>query len=466
MSDLNSNPPTVGSDPETNNDTALHEQHREGNKTASIASQTNKRQRALQLPTEGQQTTWPENTGLQLKKPRLQSTDREATIDPQIPSPKSIMSAHPQQQGFHAQSQVSESSNATAHPSVQGNQSLTIWAYKPTSQLQSFYQPFTLSPLAPQPENNFNTLPFPSHPMYSCGSASQQMQHVWSADQGAQRHVPHPHILAPESDLHSSSRSQTAYPLLENKVAGRPIPLAKLAKDQPPQFPHSTETPSPAQSLQRIWRTYWAQVMIVLGQHVPPSMHPRVLDELSSHRYQWASDKIYRKVLGIDKNRAGFADLKKLGEWMYGTEDSTLATWRETLSTKDGAAKKVPWVKRERLIALYVVFAGFVQDRKSRMAKLRPRFDMVEKCKLTYLISHQDHVVPNTYWEGFAEELEKDPDQEHLYDKVVQAKHSTTPASMNNWPSFPIPEQEPENRGSRATAGKRGLRQVGFPTLK
>jgi hypothetical protein len=195
-------------------------------------------------------------------------------------------------------------------------------------------------------------------------------------------------------------------------------------------------------------------------------MHPRVLDELSSHRFQWASNRLYRKVLGIDSNGPGVADLKKLGEWMYGTEDSTLATWRETLSTKDGAAKKVPWVKRERLIALYVIFAGIVQDDKSRMVKLQPRFDMVEKCKLTYLISDQDHVVPNTYWEGFAEELEQDPDQEHLYHKVVQAKHSTTPASMNNWPRFSIPEQEAREQGEQSHSGQARPEARGIPNTE
>jgi hypothetical protein len=119
---------------------------------------------------------------------------------------------------------------------------------------------------------------------------------------------------------------------------------------------------------------------------------------------------------------------------MYGTGNKTLPTWKDTLRTKNGATK-VPWTKRERLIALNVIFAGMIGDKTSSRAKSQPKLDIIERCKLSWLISNQDNLVPNSYWVGFLEELKRDPNQEQLYDKVMQAVPSSTFGSMNSWPS-------------------------------
>lgn len=66
---------------------------------------------------------------------------------------------------------------------------------------------------------------------------------------------------------------------------------------------------------------------------------------------------------------------------------------------------------------------------------MRSKRDLLEKCKLLYFISDQDHVVANEYWDGFAEELEEDPQQERLYDKVMQANQSGPTGNTETWSS-------------------------------
>lgn len=73
---------------------------------------------------------------------------------------------------------------------------------------------------------------------------------------------------------------------------------------------------------------------------------------------------------------------------------------------------------------------------------MRSKRDLLEKCKLLYLISDQDHVVANEYWDGFAEELEEDLEQERLYDKVMRESQSGPPGNTATRPSAPTNGQE------------------------
>ncbi|KAG8157163.1 hypothetical protein KVR01_012871 [Diaporthe batatas] len=73
-------------------------------------------------------------------------------------------------------------------------------------------------------------------------------------------------------------------------------------------------------------------------------------------------NRCYRGVIGIDKAKE--ADLRKLKEWMYGDSDTTDATWRDTLLSKPEAERIVPWVAREKLVALNVFLSAKEADLK------------------------------------------------------------------------------------------------------
>lgn len=201
-----------------------------------------------------------------------------------------------------------------------------------------------------------------------------------------------------------------------------------------------------------IRRPFWAQILIFFGERVPASMNQQVLNELcASHPCisdPWTGHALYRDLLGSSQSR--MTPIFALQNWMYGAGATTHATWRDTLRTKVGQDKKVPWVKRAKIIALYVILAcaeaGWrEQASASKAAKnVQSKRDTLAACKLNYLLSDQDHVITDEYWDGFAEELEDDPEQEHLYDKVMQMNQSGPPGNTASWPSFPINGQEPQ----------------------
>lgn len=201
-----------------------------------------------------------------------------------------------------------------------------------------------------------------------------------------------------------------------------------------------------------IRRPFWAQILISFGERVPASMNQQVLDELcASHPCiidPWTGHALYRELLGSSQSR--MKPISVLQSWMYGAGATTHATWRDTLRTKVGQDKKVPWVKRAKIIALYVILAcaeaGWREKASASKAaqNVRAKREILAACKLNYLLSDQGHVITDEYWDGFAEELEDDPEQEHLYDKVMQANQSGPSGNTASWPSFPTNGQEPQ----------------------
>lgn len=188
---------------------------------------------------------------------------------------------------------------------------------------------------------------------------------------------------------------------------------------------------------------FWTQVRDSFGNNVPKyyDWQREVLAELCrSHpcTNRWEAHSVCVALLSPDRG------LMKLEEWMYGTNATTHQTWRDTLSTKTPGFRKVPWVQREEILALSVILdwveansTGPDSTPTRTTTTVRSKRSILDRCKLTYLISAQEHVLANDYWYGFVEELWQDPDQEYLYDKVVWAKQLTAYGGGFVWPSFP-----------------------------
>lgn len=223
-----------------------------------------------------------------------------------------------------------------------------------------------------------------------------------------------------------------------------------------------------------IRRPFWAQILVSFGERVPASMSQQVLDELcASHPCiidPWSGHALYRELLGSSQSR--MKPISVLQSWMYGAGATTHATWRDTLRTKVGQDKKVPWVKRAKIIALYVILAcaeaGWREKASASKAaqNVRSKREILAACKLNYLLSDQGHVITDEYWDGFAEELENDPEQEHLYDKVMQMNQSGPPENTASWPpSLPTHGQEPQVWGEqdhRRSGGQGSLSGTGW----
>lgn len=229
---------------------------------------------------------------------------------------------------------------------------------------------------------------------------------------------------------------------------------------------------------EEVRRPFWAQIMTSFGAHVPASLYDQVLDELcTSHPCivnPWVTHRVYKFTIGTAKRRPGGElgnkNLRDLKLWMYGARQTTDATWRDTLRTKAGDGKKVPWLEREKLLALSVLFnCGSAAPRKNvhnveaADRNIRLRMSMLEDCKLTYLLSDQDHPVANEYWDGFSEELERDPQQAQQWDKVMQEEQTATSGSAANWPGSLIQDQADQGYGYENPTDSPGQsRQQGY----
>ncbi|KAG6368587.1 hypothetical protein INS49_002800 [Diaporthe citri] len=533
------------------NKRALLKQHSEGDATAStrptatasMTTQPTKHQLALEHSAEGQQTTWAENTGTSMKRPRLDLVDHVAASDLQDSSPSSVSSSRQHLSKLHPPSQVDELGNASIYTSLGENGSMIApLQISYTLKLPPFYQPWAPSPVAGQTGGHFSSyatpIPnsddagddeeldldllrefthldspsehgaavfgssptFPSESLSSC-QTSQQIASVANPD--SQRDHLQPET--PKSISCSSSQEQTTRSVPNTNVVTQVPPLADTVEKQTRHLSSPTGNTSfslplskPAQAkdldsfpwferhlisayarnqkdeedvdldfmrwYNEIRRPFWAQIISSFGKDVPGSLYDRVLDELCvSHpcRYDpWTGHSLYRFLLGKD----GMRCLMTLKDWMYGTGTTTLPTWRDTLSTKirSSSYAKVPWVQREKIIALSVILAGAdaasteIQKEASatRMKNnIQSKFEILEECQLTYLLSNQDHVVASKYWDGLAEELEEDPEQEHLYDKVMQVKQSTPSESSISPSSSPIHCQEAQEQGDQSHGG-------------
>lgn len=350
----------------------------------------------------------------------------------------------------------------------------------------------------------------PTLPAESSSSCRTEQQIVSVPNPDSESH--HLQSTTPQSISYSSSQEQTTLSSPDAEAITQ-VPLADNAEGQTRHFPSTTGDTSfsltlskPAQAkdldnfpwLERhlisayarnqkdeedvdlkrwyheIRKPFWAQIISSFGK-IPASLYERVLHELcASHPCRhnpWTGHGLYRSLLGKD-GKHGTGCLTTLKEWMYGTGTTTLATWRDTLSTKTRSSScgRVPWVQREKLIALSVILD--CADAASKDIKTAPaagrmkrniqsKFEILEQCKLTYLLSNQDRVVANGYWDGLAEELEEDPEQKHLYDKVMRARQSSTPGSSMTCPSSPIHRQESPRQGGQSHSGSPGQSQPG-----
>lgn len=484
------------------NKSALLEQHGEGDAIASTAPTANasmtihpaKHHLPLELSAEDQQTAWPGNTDITMKRARLDLVDRGAASDLQVSSPSSIMSSRHHQSSLYPPSQMNESRNASIYPSLGENESMIAPPHVPHHlQLPPYRQPWTPSTSAGQTGNHFG---------YHATPVPDSMCSDYNGEPDLPGERTH---LDPRLEY-----GATAIGSIPTFPAESLSSLADTIEKQTRQFSSTTgntsfsltlSKPAQAEDLEsfpwierhlisayarteqgkkdvdfmqwhtEIRRPFWAHIISSFRKDVPSSMYDRVLDELcASHpcrRDPWTSHDLYKVLLG----KRGTRSLKTLEDWMYGTGTTTDATWRDTLSMKTSHCyRKVPWRQREKVIALSVILAcadasskemRLKQTKTQTKQKIQSKFEILEKCKLTYLLSNQDHVVANEYWDGFAEELEDDPEQEHLYDKVVQAKQSTTSGNSTAWSSFPIHGQEPQEQGDQSHSGSSRQSQRG-----
>lgn len=430
--------------------------------TASPANQRIKRKLASEISIEGQRETSSESNETSVKQPRLDSildeppfshlSQLQLLYQPWNPSPLAAQTITDLNRHYSDFMPLDASPNDYEEPGTPFDR----WDSEPTTVRSA---PTFLPQAIPQ----FGTL--------------QQTQHV--ADPEA--HSPQRQTSSPQSFLEGSPRAQTSHSLQASHAMRQYTPSAKSIEKQTRQFDGISVTFSkPAQpddldlfskTQKRViaayakseqgkgdeffmqWhsgirRPFWGKILTLFGENVPASIYQQVLDELcASHPCvsdAWTGHALYRDMVGTSQSRKPKPRIYALEDWMYGAGATTHATWRDTLSTKVGPDTKVPWVKRAKVIALCVILACDQEgSKKKRESKnVRSKRDLLEKCKLLYLVSDQDHVVANEYWDGFAEELEEDPEQERLYDKVVQANQSGPPGNTATWPSAPNNGQE------------------------
>jgi hypothetical protein len=186
----------------------------------------------------------------------------------------------------------------------------------------------------------------------------------------------------------------------------------------------------------QVGKEYWNMIMDRFRDTIPPGVsEAEVYDELiKSHpciRDPWTGHTLYKNLLG-KKDK-----IPQLEAWMYGAvavgnRSATLyATWRDTLRSKvHKKDKKVPWIPQERLLALWIILRRGTPDTVlSQRSNSKRKWEQLKRCKLTYLIPDpESDATPDPFWDGFLEELEEDPQQENLYDKVMAEGPVADPA--------------------------------------
>ncbi|ROW11779.1 hypothetical protein VPNG_04937 [Cytospora leucostoma] len=172
---------------------------------------------------------------------------------------------------------------------------------------------------------------------------------------------------------------------------------------------------------------YWSDIISTCASDIPPSMVGDVHKQLCASKFgikdPWSGHALFKKVWNSSRkdNNQGY-NILRLKAWMYGDEETTHQTWRETLRSKgDEKDRVVPWVPREVILAVWVLMKeGKAQDPTSHsMVKKR---EELQACKLMYLVSNQESVQADPYWQGFEDELALDPQQKHLYAKTIADK--------------------------------------------
>lgn len=434
------------------------------------------------------------------KRPRLGPADHKAATDLQVSSPTSTTPSRQHPPNFQPSSQVQQSGDLSIYPSLQENGLMMAPTYVPRPlQPPVAYQPWNPSPLASQTggDPSYDDPRSISDNIYPGSDGKPDLSSTYIPIDPRLTHVgasaPNTEATTQASPPTGSIEQQTRQFSASTGNNVLSLTLSKPAQGQDLEdFPweerHVISTYSKTEQAKRdlyfmdwyeeVRRPFWAQIMTSFGAHVPASLYDRVLDELcTSHPCivnPWVTHRVYKFTVGTAKRRPGGelgkANLRDLKLWMYGARATTDATWRDTLRTKDGDDTKVPWLERETLLALSVLFnCGSAAPRKNvhnveaADRNIRLRMSMVEDCKLTYLLSDQDHPVADEYWDGFAEEVERDPQQAQLWVKVVQEEQAAPSGSATNWPSSLGYDQAAQGQGYQGHSDSPGQpREQGY----
>lgn len=435
-----------------------------------------------------------------MKRPRLGPADHEAATDPPACSPTSMTPSRQHTPNFQPPSQFQQSGDLSIYPSLRENGLMMPLTHIPRPlQPQMAYQPWNPSPLASQTggDPSYDDPRSISDNIYPGSDGNPNLSSNYIPIDPRLTHVgasaPNTEATTQASPPTGSIEKQTRQFQASTGNTMLSLTLSKPAQGQDLEdFPweerHVISTYSKTEQAKRdlyfmdwyedVRRPFWAQIMASFGAHVPASLHDRVLDELcTSHPCivnPWVTHRVYKFTVGTAKRRPGGelgkANLRDLKQWMYGARETTDATWRDTLRTKAGDDKKVPWLERETLLALSVLFnCGRAAPRKnvhnveSAERNIRLRMSMLEDCKLTYLLSNQEHPVASEYWDGFAEELERDPQQAQLWDKVMQEEQTAPSGSATNWPSSLGHDQAAQGYGYQSHSDSPGRpREQGY----
>lgn len=183
-------------------------------------------------------------------------------------------------------------------------------------------------------------------------------------------------------------------------------------------------------------KKYWDLVMNRFEDTIPPGMSKASVRTLllKSHpciNDPWTGHYLYKFLLGKH------GGIPKLEAWMYGEvavengPATPYATWKDTLRSKVAKDdQKVPWVPQESLVAIWIILKkGCPETVLSELHKPQEKWAQLNRCKLTHLIPDPESVAtPDPFWDGFLEELEEDPEQESLHDKVIAEGPAPEPA--------------------------------------
>ncbi|KUI64346.1 hypothetical protein VM1G_11158 [Cytospora mali] len=190
----------------------------------------------------------------------------------------------------------------------------------------------------------------------------------------------------------------------------------------------------------KVSEVYWAKVVKDFEGIIPPDSEllEQVFTNLTkSHpciNDPWTGHCFYKSKFGAKKQ------IEKLQVWMYGRaadEEAVLPfpTWRETLGAKtDKKDRTVPHISQADVFALLIILKKgdpnvTIDKVDTNRAK---KWKLLGRCKLL----QGGPYGTDEYWAGFQEELEADPNQKHLFAKVVRelgtAAHVGTTAESHD----------------------------------
>lgn len=185
----------------------------------------------------------------------------------------------------------------------------------------------------------------------------------------------------------------------------------------------------------QVGNEYWNMIIDRFRDTIPrgvseAEVHGELIKSHPCIRDPWTGHTIYKNLLG-KKDK-----IPQLEAWMYGAVavgngSATLyATWWDTLRSKvNKKDKKVPWIPQARLVALWIILRrGNPDTVLSQRANSNRKWEQLKRCKLTHLLSDPESAAPDTFWDGFLLELEEDPQQDDLYEKVMAEGPVADPA--------------------------------------